>query len=58
MYRVRIGRWDAADGSEEYSVKMLIRAFGWSADRELPMNQEEEKKIEFYEDFDDSVVIF
>ena len=58
MYRVRIGRWDAADGSEEYSVKMMIRAFGWSADGELPMNQEEERKSKFYKDSDDSVVIF
>ena len=58
MYRVRIGRWDAADGSEEYSMKMLIRSFWCSADRKFPMNQEEERKFEFYEDFDDSAVIF
>ena len=58
MYSVGIGRWSEADGSEEYSGKMLIRVFEWSADRELPMNQEEERKSEFYEDSDDSVVIF
>ena len=42
MYKIGIGRLGEADGPEEYSVKMLIRAFGWSADEELPMNQEEE----------------
>ena len=49
---------NAADGPEEYSVKMLIRTSGWSADGELPMNQEEEKKFKIYKDSDDLVVIF
>ena len=58
MYRVGIGRRGASDGSEENSLKILIRSFWCSADRKLPMNQEEERKSEFYEDSDDSVVIF
>jgi hypothetical protein len=37
---------------------MLIRVVGRSADGELPMNQEEERKSEFYEDLDDLVVMF
>ena len=32
MHRIRIGQWDAADRPEEYSVKMLIRVSGSSAD--------------------------
>ena len=48
----------SSDGPEEYSMKMLIRSFWCSADRKFPMNQEEERKSEFYEDSDDSVVIF
>ena len=58
LKETKSGRWDTADGPEEYSVKTLIRAVRWSADGELPMNQEEERKSEFYEDFDDSVVMF
>ena len=58
MYRVGIVRRGASDGSEENSLKILILSFWCSADRKLPMNQEEERKFEFYEDFDDSAVIF
>jgi len=58
LKETKSGRWDTADGPEEYSVKMLIRAVGRSADGELPMNQEEERKSKFYEDLDDLVVMF
>ena len=58
LKETKSGRWDTTDGPEEYSLKMLIRAVGRLPDGELPMNQEEERKSEFYEDFDDSVVMF
>ena len=48
----------AAGGPEEYSMKMLIRTVWRSADEELPMSQEGNKKSEFCEDSDDSVVDF
>ena len=48
----------AADGLEEYSMKMLIHIVWWSADEELLMNQEGKRKSKFCEGFDDSVVIF
>ena len=46
------------DEPEEYSMKMLIRTVWRSADEELPMSQEGNKKSEFCEDSDDSVVDF
>ena len=46
------------DEPEEYSMKMLIRIVWRSADEELPMSQEGNKKSEFCEDSDDSVVDF
>ena len=58
MHGIRVCRLDAADGQEEYSMKMLIRTVWESADEELLINQEGKRKSEFCEDFVDSVVIF
>ena len=58
MHRVRVCRLDAADGPEEYFMKMLIRTVWESADEELLINQEGKRKSEFCQDFVDSVVIF
>ena len=58
MYKVGIGQWSLSDGLEEYALKMLIRSLWCSADKELPMNQEEKRSPKLYEDSDNSVVIF
>ena len=58
MYMISIGRWRVADELEKYSMKMLIRAVWCSADEELPISQEGKRQSEFYEDSDDSVVLF